>query len=52
MMVKAHAGISSTKQSRISWKGLFSKSKKGLNVLMITFHVKAMDVIENISAIG
>jgi len=38
---------------RISWRGSFSSiSKIELNVLMITFHAKAMHVIENISAIG
>jgi len=37
---------------RISWRGSFKISKIELNVLMITFHAKAMHVIENISAIG
>jgi hypothetical protein len=36
----------------VLWRGSFSISKIDLDVLMITFHAKAMNVIENISAVG
>jgi hypothetical protein len=36
----------------VAWRDSFNISKIELNVLMIIFHVKAMDAIENISVIG
>jgi hypothetical protein len=38
--------------SKISWKDLFSISKIGLNVSMITFHAKSKDVADNTLIIG
>ncbi|HET7391654.1 MAG TPA: hypothetical protein VFJ51_12595 [Nitrososphaeraceae archaeon] len=40
-------------RSRISWRGLFiSKSKIGLNVLMIIFPVKSTNVIDSTLTTG